>query len=130
MDERIQQLLTDRVNAGVQWADENLPGWRIVLNLEEFDIGYGDQCVLGQWWLHVYPEFPMNTTYTNREDAYFVARRVLSGAFNYSEEIDWAIEHGFTADGDQYVSADLNAAWEKKFRELGMLAEDTELSTE
>lgn len=102
----ISPALMERVDAGIEWADENIPDWREHVDPKRIDMGHVHRCFLGQYWHGRYGYGEFLTAYK----AYF------------QWNSDRTNELGFTSDN----YAELNAAWRQKFVELGMLNESPE----
>lgn len=108
----------EAVNNGIAWADENIPDWRQHVKSEGFDVNYGDQCFLGQYWNSHNPDLGYHP-----QDAYYYARRAFSESDIFEEQVDWSARNGFTSDSyvrTTYNSNELNSVWLDKLRELGL----------
>lgn len=101
----ISPALMERVDAGVAWADEHIPGWRNYVDPKKLDMGDAHKCVLGQYWrgFYGYGEF------------YTAFLRMFDSNPYRTEEL------GFSTSGSY---DELTEAWRQKFRELGMLSVD------
>lgn len=109
----ISPALMERVDAGLEWANENIQDWEEFVNPKTFDIMSGDRCFLGQYWIGKHKE------YYGDDTAYLVARAAL-----LNDSQDRAAELGFTRGWTASHTStwtELNEAWQQKFRELGML---------
>lgn len=109
----ISPALLELVDAGIEWANENLPDWREHVDPKNFYIMDGERCFLGQYWNSTHPgEVAPEDAYQTASDTYF---GVSAGYFRCGEL-------GFTIFLESWFTWDeLSAAWQHKFRELGML---------
>jgi len=73
----------ERVARGAAWLDENRPGWRDAISLQELDMRSGCDCVLGQ----VYA-----TDAIDGDGYHYVLRKLIGSEIHYA----WAAERGFT----------------------------------
>lgn len=99
----ISPELMERVDAGVDWLDENLPNWRSCVDPTILDMRQGDLCVLGQCWKSSHPKSV--TPFSDAHKTYFKRDWSRTDALGFS---NW----------DYY---ELNAAWQQKFIELDLL---------
>ena len=83
---------TEQIKNGVNWLDENFPGWEHEIDLEKLNLESSCSCILGQtsdyWWV--------------LESQ--VAPEPLEGVFDTLERrSEWAEAHGFfQRDVDEY----------------------------
>lgn len=120
MTDSMSPLMMERIDAGVEFLDENLPDWRELIDPSNVDMNDGARCVLGQYWLAKYPEqFGSH----EQDYAYLRARSALFGSFGGAEK---ASNYGFTVSVREsgYYFHELTTGWRRKFRELGMLKEE------
>lgn len=86
------------IRRGVRLLDKEVPGWRWRVNLDTFDVEYGDRCVLGQIFGGFYTGCDALKPWWRRERA-------------------WAVRHGFHIPGKlSYAEGtalfgDLNGEW-------------------
>lgn len=107
----ISPALLERVDAGIEWANENIPDWREFVNPKTVDIFYGDTCFLGQYW--------NGKHHTEGDDLgfYYAKESYFGGDGDRTEALGFS--YPWTLSGQNYTT--LNAAWQRKFRELGLL---------
>lgn len=108
----ISPVLLERVDAGIEWANENIPDWREHVDPKNFSVQDGARCFLAQYW---------NATHPGEvapEDAYYTARVAYFGVGGYIRSAELGFTIGF---GGGCTWSELNAAWQHKFRELGLL---------
>lgn len=97
---KISPTILERVDAGADWLNENLPDWRNQINLDVLDLLWEETCILGQYNIAKYNDAGFDKAlhaYFNNDIDRAVALGFLSGDFNYTE---------------------LNAAWRQKITEL------------
>lgn len=104
------QLLSDRVDAGIAWADENLYGWREAIDLDVLNMAYGDLCIIGQFWNKDHG------THGNMEGYYLGVNDYAPVSFfqDYNEASHWVTDHGFTAAYAPYTHDELTEKWKYK----------------
>lgn len=103
----ISPALMERVDAGVEWADENIPDWREYVDSKKLAMDHADRCFLGQYWKNKFQDLDVIQPFFRAFGTYF--------------DSDWdrARDLGFVHDGEGYP--ELNRAWQQKFVELGLL---------
>ena len=74
------------VKRGLQWLDTNHPAWVESIDLDLFDIGAPNSCVIGQLLSNDYP----NMTYQE-----IIGHEASKAGLSFEEGNDWAVEHGF-----------------------------------
>lgn len=97
---QISPATLERVDAGVEWLNENLPDWLQFIDVDLLDLRWEESCVLGQYHLARYGE--ANFT------------KILHALFD--DDANRAVELGFLDLNFDYRT--LNAAWKLKLREL------------
>lgn len=106
----ISPALMEKVDAGIEWANENLPDWREFVDPKILDMCNASLCFLGQYWARKY-------NYLVQQ--FFIAAKELFGT---SDELyhNWnrTDDLGFSTGGSY---TELTAAWRRKFIELGLL---------
>lgn len=102
---RISPVVLERVDAGFEWLDENLPDWRTVVNFDILDMAWEETCILGQYNNAKYGD----SDFTHAMRAYF-----------QGPSDDRVVQLGFLALDLDYT--ELNRAWKVKLRKLGMLS--------
>lgn len=103
MESKISPALMERIDAGIEWANEDIPDWREYVNPNKIDMSDETTCFLGQYWESKYGD-----------GAFWSAAGAL---FPYDWELLKTL--GFISDGESY--RELTAAWRQKFIELGLL---------
>lgn len=103
----VSPALMERVDAGLEWADENIPDWRDYVDPAKLNMGDGELCFLGQYWNGKWGSMGAH--------AYYRAARAFFGNDLY-DLYERAQKLGF-ATNTWYT--ELNAAWQQKFREIG-----------
>lgn len=86
-----------RVQRGVKWLDANYPGWRNVVEINQFDITNVCNCILGQLF---------STISTSNGFDYVLDEKILS--------YDQCVSLGFDATADAGDWSELQAAWEEE----------------
>lgn len=91
--------LAERIDLGVEFLNENAPGWRDTIDVERLDLLDLDWCILGQWY---------RKTHDHQEptSGYLEAMHTLIGGY----DSDWSHDHGFTELGSATWS-ELQEAW-------------------
>jgi hypothetical protein len=103
--------IADLIAAGMAVLDQRAPGWLDRIDLERLDMAYGVHepspgscgCVLAQVDAQ---------TRQGGVGHYADARMRLIGDDDVTTEFDWAIDHGFTSDGDVDFE-ELTEAWRR-----------------
>jgi len=104
---------TDAVALGMEWLDENAPGWRNNVDPRQLDIDDPWSCVLAQvskgqgWFAESEPE-GYGTPYGVGLDRAPIARDE-EGHQTYSGRRDWTQDHGFMVNWDAVENGD--ATW-------------------
>jgi|SRR6185295_4810717 len=108
----ISPALMERVDAGYDWAEENIPDWREYVDQANLDMIHADNCFLGQYWKNKFQHLDVAGQFYRALGTYFGG--------------DWerARELGFVHDVDGYP--ELTAAWKQKFEEMNHNAKEAQ----
>lgn len=105
--QNVAPSVMELVDAGIDWANENIPDWPEYVNRKTLNILDCDLCFLGQYWNGKYPAQSNYCGYNAAVQAFF------------SGNEDRAAELGFTANiFSGYSTETLNLAWQQKFDEM------------
>jgi len=109
----ITHALMERIDVGIEWANENIPDWREHVDPKTVNIQWGSTCFLGQYWNSKHNPLDLDNDETGYCDALFA---FFDGDIERTELL------GFAYQWTMSVSMkELNEAWQLKFRELGLL---------
>lgn len=97
---RLSSSVLERVDAGVEWLNDNLPDWRTVVNFDILDMSREENCILGQYHDAKYGDSSFD--------------KIIHACFN--DNVVRAVELGFLAPDFNY--SELNQAWQVKLRKL------------
>lgn len=105
--------ILERVDAGIEWANENIPDWPEYVNPSIIDIRKGDLCFLGQYWNGKY-KVPVEDQECGFSQAFFSFFR---DDWERVEILGFSLRYG--------TYEELTAAWRQKFGELGLLHDES-----
>lgn len=85
-----------RVQRGVEWLDENKPGWEYTINFEKFEMENACRCVLGFAFQEEAMKAGERTLNGEALGYWFVLGKYIDGG--YYDGTEWAVKHGFHYD--------------------------------